>query len=1035
MAITKRSVRTAVAALAVAALSVAARSPGSAPAEAAPSPRPWLAPGLSTDQRVDRLLAAMTLDEKIAELHADNCPPYESCVPANPRLGLPELVLEDDSTGVAAGMQGVTALPATIGASASWDPNLTRRYGAVIGAEERDKGIDVALAPTVNIARVPEWGRNFESLGEDPYLSGQIGSADVQGMQSQGIVADVKHFAVYNQETNRHAVSAQVSSRAMHEIYLPAFAAAVRAGAGSVMASYNGINGVPASQNPDLLTGVLRNELGFTGFVRSDGGGTYSTVPAADAGLDIQVKGTDYFAAPLKAAVEDGQVSTATINSMVAPILRTMFTFHLFDRQWGNGTTAQNVITPADTQTALDAAEQGTVLLRNQSGQLPLRAGSSVAVIGPGASPGLAEGSGSGNVVTPFLVSPVQGIRAADAGADVSYAAGLPASSSLPAIPSADLSPAYRAGKSYNGVLTPETSGRYLLSVHNAKGYNVMTMSLNGTPVLNAAGTADDQYGSAAVDLQAGEHYSVQITGPSDKLLWATPDVRSAAIDQAVAAAKQAQAAVVVVGAQESEAVDRIGLGLPGGQDDLVSAVAAANPHTIVVLNNGGPVLMPWLDKVPAVVEAWFPGEHDGTALADVLFGQVNPSGKLPMTFPASDAQVPASTPQQFPGVDNLAQYSEGLQVGYRWYDTQGQTPLFPFGFGLSYTTFAFSDLAVSPGSTTSLGTVQVSATVTNTGTRAGAEVAQLYLGEPATTGEPPRQLKGFQKVSLAPGRSTRVHFSLTPQDISTWDGDAGSWTVAEGNYQVMVGDSSADLPLYGSFRVAGTTGDRAVRLDAPPSIQPGRSATVTATLAAGGDLSLHDASLQLSAPSGWQLRPLDSGRAATLGADQPMTARWQVTAPATAPPNHDQLTATATFEAPGHGSSGTEVARTQVEVQPLVTATLDPASVTVAAGQSGPATLSLANTSGYPLDVSWTAQVPSGVSVTPASGTVSLEPGETSSRPVSVGAPSPGSWTVPVEVDARIGSTTVTQPGPYLSVTVLAIAPYRSGQTRVSQQ
>lgn len=1013
------------AALAVA-VSTAVVAPLTASAEtAAPADsKPWLAPGLSTDQRVDALLSAMTLDEKIAELHADNCPPYESCVPANTRLGLPELVLQDDSTGVAAGVShGVTALPASIAASATWDRDLVQRYGAVIGREERAKGVDVALAPTLNIARVPQWGRNFESLGEDPYLTGQLGTADMHGIQSQGILADVKHFAANNQETNRRTTSADMTSRTLHEIYLPAFAEAVHGGVGSVMASYNAINGVSNSENPYLLTKVLRDEMGFDGFVRSDGGGTYSTIPAAGSGLNIQVKGTDYFAVPLKDAVLDGRVSMATINSMVRPILRQMFQFHLFDHEWGQGDPNENVITPESTKAALDSAEQGTVLLDNKNDALPLSASDldSVAVVGPDATPGKAEGSGSGYVNTPFLVSPVDGIKAAAPNADVSYARGLPAPESLPSIPAADLDPPYKAGNSYSGTLTPEVSGRYTLVAHNNKGYQPMTLSVDGKPVLTAAGTAGDEYGQGSVDLQAGHAYHVQIAGPTDSLAWATPSARSGAIGAAVDAARRSKVAVVIVGDQGSEAVDRIGLGLTGGQDALIEAVAAANPHTVVVLDTGGPVLMPWLDKVSGVVESWYSGEHDGTALADVLFGKVNPSGKLPMTFPAADDQVPASTPEQFPGVDGSAKYSEGLQVGYRWYDAHGVKPLFPFGHGLSYTSFKFSDLAVSPGSTTSLGRVQVGATVTNTGKRSGAEVAQLYVGFPGAAGEPPKQLKGFAKVNLAPGESTRVHFTLDAKDLATWDDQADTWSTADGTYRIMVGDSSASLPLTGSLQVDGTTGTRAVDVKAPDTISPGHPVTVTATMSPGGNLDLHGAKLALAAPSGWTVEPLGGDTAATLNPDQSMTARWRVTAPADTVPDHRRLTATATFQAPGDGPPGTLTGRTQIETLPAVTTTVRPTSVLLASGDSGDVTVTNTDTSGFPATVKWSITPPdgSGLSASPASGTVTLAPGESAAAHVALTASGQGTFSVPIAVSATIDSATEPMPGAYLGVTV----------------
>lgn len=997
------------------------------------SPQPWLAPGLSTEQRVDMLLSAMTLQDKLAELSAGNCSPYESCLPANARLGLPEMVLEDDSTGVAAGMTGVTALPATVAASASFDPSLINRYGQVIGREEKAKGVNVALAPTVNILRNPQWGRSFESLGEDPYLSSQMGVADMQGIQSQGVVSNLKHFVVYNQETNRHTVSAQVSSRTLHEIYLPAFAAAVKADVGSIMASYNSVNGVPSSQNPYLLTTVLRDQLGFKGFVRSDGGGTYSTVPAANSGLDIQVKGVDYFGPALAAAVEDGQVSMARINSMVRPILRDMFHFNLVGKPWGNGTKTENVITAADTQTALTSAEQGTVLLRNQNAVLPLSSSTkSIAVLGPYASPGLAEGGGSGYVTPPFVISPVQGIQKADPAASVSYSAGLPAPASLPSIPNQYLSRPYKAGASYTATLTPPVSGRYTLTVEDPKGYSPMTMSVDGKPVLTAAGTTGDSYGSGSVDLVAGQPYQLQITGSNSRLAWATPAARSAAIAQAVSAAKASQVAVVVVGDHESEATDRVRIGLSAGQNQLIEQVAAANPNTIVVLNTGAPVLMPWINQVAGVLEAWYPGEQDGAALAAVLFGQVNPSAKLPMTFPASASQIPASTPAQFPGVNGVADYSEGLLVGYRWYDAKGLTPLFPFGYGLSYTTFGFSHLAVSPASTTSLGTVQVGATVTNTGTRPGAEVAQLYIGDPAITGEPPIQLKGFQKVTLSPGQSTRVHFTVNSQDLSYWSSSAHTWTVADGAYKILVGDSSANLPLASTLTVGATTGKRALTMNAPGTIKAGQPFTVTAALSPGGDLALNDVQLNLSAPPGWNITPSAPNRAASMGSSQALNGSWQVTAPAGAQDDIRTLAATASFHSaapstpsPG-GNAGTTTARTQVTVQPLVTTTITPSSLDLAAGRSAHVTVSYQDTSGYPASISWNAAPPpgSGITVEPASGSAQLAPDQTAtvSELVTTSTPQP-QLNVPIAVQVTADGTTAPAPGAYLQVTV----PYSS--------
>jgi beta-glucosidase len=492
----------------------------------------------------------------------------------------------------------------------------------------------------------------------------------------------------------------------------------------------------------------------------------------------------------------------------------------------------------------------------------------------------------------------------------------------MSAIPATDLGLAYAPNKTgFATTLTPTESGDFTFAVEDPTPYSTMTMTVSGAEVLTAAGTPGDQYGTGTVSLQAGQTYQIQISGPSSGLSWATPETRQAAISQAVAAASKAQVAVVVVGDNESEAMDRVGMDLGEDQDALVSAVAAANPNTIVVLNAGSAVLMPWLNQVKAVLDTWYPGEQDGTALAALLFGQVDPSGKLPVTFPASQNQIPASTPQQFPGVNGVADYSEDIDVGYRWYDQNNQTPLFPFGFGLSYTTFSYSDLSISPWLTTAAGDVQVSATVTNTGQTAGSDVAQLYLGDPASTGEPPRQLKGFQKVTLAPRQSTRVTFTLTPSDLSYWNTTSNEFQVDEGTYQVYVGDASdlADLPMSGRFQILGTTGSRATTVQAPAQqVTAGQPMTVTATLSPGGDLPLLGANLRLSVPDGWTVTPEGPTSQLLLLPDQALTATWQVTPPADEPANVDLLTATSSYSTVAAlWPQVTQVGRTQVSVIP----------------------------------------------------------------------------------------------------------------------
>jgi len=510
----------------------------------------------------------------------------------------------------------------------------------------------------------------------------------------------------------------------------------------------------------------------------------------------------------------------ATLNQMVTQILAEMFRFREFNHP-PTGSTSATVTTAAHQAISTAVAEAGTVLLKNSGGTLPLspHRGGMVAVIGPAASAAPTDtGGGSAYVTSTFKVSPLQGIQAAaGSGTTVRYTQGLATDTSLSPIPRSALSPAYtstRSGQTYTGTLTAPETGTYVLAFRNPGKYATTYLSLDGKVILANPGTPPVFTYSVGVNLRAGRTYRLSLSdgGPSARLSWATPSELAGPIARAVAAAKSAATAVVVVSDDtESEAADRASLNLPSAQNELISAVAAANPHTVVVINAGAPVVMPWLSQVASVVDAWYPGESNGTALAAVLFGRVDPGGHLPVTFPTGLSQVPARTPSEFPGTNGRVLYREGVGVGYRYYDATNETPLFPFGYGLSYTSFAFSDLNVTPqqlNKRTSGPRVTVSARVTNTGPVAGSEVAQLYLGDPAGAGEPPRQLRGFQKVTLQPGESATVHFTLSGHDLSYWDDAANGWAVADGQYQVYVGDSSAlaNLPLQGGFTVGSRT-------------------------------------------------------------------------------------------------------------------------------------------------------------------------------------------------------------------------------------
>jgi beta-glucosidase len=834
-------------------------TPGSAaPADAGCAGAPWMDPHVSPDARASLLVAQMTLAEKTQEMHTIADSGHSREVPPLPRLCIPALLLNNGSAGVSSGgpiQYPATALPAPIGQAATFDPAAARRYGTIEGAETRDQGRDLMEGPDVNIARVPLNGRTFEAFGEDPYLAGRIATGNIAGIQSQGVIADVKHFAANNQETDRSTVNELIDERTLHEIYEPAFQAAVQDGhTGSVMCAKNLVNAVHACQSADLLARTLKGSWGFDGFVISDFSSCHSTVECADNGLDVELPSATYYGDALAQAVQSGQVSMSTVDEHVHRILATMIRFGLFERP----RTTAPVDAAADGAVARGLAEQATVLLKNKGHQLPLdtRGTRSLAVIGPGAATAVTGGAGSPDVAPLYTVSPLDAITERSGRAvRVGYAEGMPPVNlgPQPAVPGYALTPtgaapggqgltaAYYPNTTWSGTpattrvepwidtnyhsvapvpglpatgwsvrwtgsLTAPVTGDYTL---NLTSHGAATVYLDGSQLVRGSGSFPASTASAAVHLTAGEAHRLQVdyAGASTiELAWTAPaGANEPGIAGAVQAARSADVAVVFVGEQEAEGVDRSSLQLPGDQDQLVSAVAAANPHTIVVLNTGGPVLMPWLSQVSAVLEAWYPGEEDGNAIAATLFGDADPAGRLPITFPRSMADTPAGTAAQYPGVNGVATYSEGVFVGYRHYDAAGIEPLFPFGYGLSYTGFRLAHLRTT-GPRADTGDLTVSVDVTNTGRRTGSQVVELYAGDPgsAAVPEPPHQLAGFAKVTLRPGQTRRVVLHMTTRAFAYWDTTAGQWTVPDGTYHVFAGSSSRDLPLSAAIRLTG---------------------------------------------------------------------------------------------------------------------------------------------------------------------------------------------------------------------------------------
>jgi beta-glucosidase len=860
----------AVASLAAAPTAVSASAPRAAAAPRVAAARPWMNAGLSPQQRARLLVAQMTLDEKIAMVHGTGFAfnlGYAGVVPANTRLGIPALYLADSPVGVGNGSTGVTQWADTSALASTWDKALAGAYGSAYGAEQAGKGHNIALMPTINILRLPFWGRAPETFSEDPYLTGAQATAEIWGVQGRHIMATAKHFVANNQEVLRSHINVVAKQRTLQEIYYPAFKMAVQdARVGAIMCSYNRVNGTYACENAQELTDALRDAWKFDGLVMSDWGALHSTVKAARAGLDLEMPGVadedhltpidqlfggQYFGRRLKAAVLNGSVPRATLDTMVTHILTAMFRIGLFDHPLPNPDSVKNAVvsTPAHLALSTKIATDGTVLLKNARSLLPLstRAARSIAVIGDAASEHPQTAAGGSATVLPSrpVVTPLGGITArAGSGVRVTHARGtLGVAVPLPAVPasafgpglrvtyfaSADLSgtpiatgtvpnldytgnPAAVAGHPvwsarYTGTLTAPATGDYRFTL---SGGGIVRVWIDGRQVVSYA-PFHEPFQNGLIHLTAGPHsIRVEVTPfqatlvtvdafavtPGLHLGWQPQE--NLMIEQAAATARAADVAIVVVSVPASEGMDRRSLALPADQDRLIAAVARANARTVVVLNSSSAVTMPWLGAVGAVVEAWYPGQTSGTALARVLFGDVNPSARLPVTFPASDRQRPARRTVEYPGDGDDVYYAEGLLVGYRWYDATGQNPLFPFGYGLSYTSFRFSHLSV----TRTGGRLVARVTVTNTGRRVGAEVAQLYVRSPASAQEPPRQLKAYTKVSLAPGRTRRVTLTVGLASLASWDNPDTGWVLHHGTYRIYVGDSSRSLPTSADVRI-----------------------------------------------------------------------------------------------------------------------------------------------------------------------------------------------------------------------------------------
>ena len=703
------------------------------------------------EARVEDALSRMTLEEKVRVLHAQS--KFSSA--GVPRLGIPELWCTDGPHGIRpevlwdewdqAGWtnDSCVAFPALTCLAATWNEDMSAVYGKAIGEEARYREKDVLLGPGVNIYRTPLNGRNFEYMGEDPFLASRMVVPYVREVQKNGVAVCVKHFALNNQEAKRHEYDAVVDDRTLHEIYLPAFKAAVQeGGAWSVMGAYNLYKGQHLCHNEYLLNVVLKGDWGFDGAVISDWGGTHDTAEAITNGLDIEfgtwtngLSGATsntydsyYLADPYLAALRSGEASTEVLDDKVRRVLRLIFRTAMNTRK-----PFGSLCSPEHYAAAREIASEGIVLLKNEGEVLPIDLSSAgrIAVIGENAIKMMTVGGGSSSLKVQHECTPLEGILAgAEDKAEIVYERG------------------------YVG----DVSGRY-----------------------NGVVTGQDLSESR-----------------SEQQL----------INDAVALASSSDAVIFIGGLnksahQDCEDSDRYGLGLPYAQDKVISALAKANPRLVVVLISGNAVAMPWAGEAGGILEAWFGGSESGNALADVLFGKVNPSGKLPFTFPAKLEDNGAHALGAYDPESDIAEYKEGIYVGYRWAEKMQTEPLFAFGHGLSYTEFEYGE-AVCPRKTVRQGAdVTVSVDVTNAGKVAGKEVVQLYIGDDnSSVDRPVKELKGFRKIALEPGETQTVTFTVTPDMLKYYDSSAGGWVLEPGTFTAYVGSSSADIRTSVRFEI-----------------------------------------------------------------------------------------------------------------------------------------------------------------------------------------------------------------------------------------
>ncbi len=811
----------------------------------------------SVESDVEKLLSQLTLEEKVSLVHANS----KFSIASVERLGIHEMWMSDGPHGVrqeisrdswkSAGWSDdqSTYLPPLTAVAASWNPKMASLHGHVLGSEARHRRKDVILGPGVNLARLPLYGRNFEYLGEDPYLAAKLVVPEIKAIQANDVAATVKHYALNTQELNRHGVDAKPDERTLREVYLPAFEAGVKeAGVHAVMGAYNNFRGTNANQSKHLIKDILKGEWGFDGFLVTDWDVNINTYDAAMNGLDIEM-GTrvesydDYhLAAPLLEMIESGKVPVAVLDDKVRRILRVQLSIGMMDIDRKSG--QRNI--PEHRLAARTIAEQGIVLLKND-GVLPLNKKQikNILVLGPNADKAHGTGGGSSQVKSLYEITPLQGLKE-ELGDSVNIT-HMRARSSKSILPIAGDyvvtrhagtgTPAWRLihyktaqrKKTIHWAWLPDSAYSSPVSVGNEyvtmkarlkplqSGEHKLKLSLKGqfelkvnNKVVLTHQSNNNKIIEYPISLKADQEYNFTInyTGNQSYLLgWDAPGSLFSSEDEYVAAAKSADAVIYFGGlshADDRESKDRTNIILPNAQDEVIKDLLGANSNTIVFITAGSAVEMPWVEQAKAIVWGWYGGMEAGRSYADVLVGNVNPSGKMPMTLPRKLADTAAIALDDYNAQEAL--YKEGVFIGYRWFEQQNIKPLFPFGHGLSYSQFEYTNIAPSELNISDQNNIVISATITNTGSRKGAEVVQLYLhDESASVERPLKELKGFNRVELAPGESNIVTFTLTPRDLSFWDINTNNWLAETGQFNVMLGSSHTDIRLQTSFNYTNT--------------------------------------------------------------------------------------------------------------------------------------------------------------------------------------------------------------------------------------